>query len=146
MNKDYKSLNFRWLWTSLAMMLMGTFALNAQCTVDCSQVNENLNGVMFLGTFDGSAYYKRTAGDLTYHDAKALAESLGGTLPIITSQAENDYITSVADGNVWLGLTDEANEGTFVWDDGTPLTYTNWNTGEPNNSNNEDFVLVTGMI
>jgi hypothetical protein len=41
---------------------------------------------------------------------------------------------------VHLGLTDSADEGTFVWDDNTTLSTTVYNkwflpTGEPNNDN-----------
>ena len=39
---------------------------------------------------------------------------------------------------VWLGFTDEASEGNYVWVNGDPITYTNWNSGEPNNSNNQE--------
>jgi hypothetical protein len=35
----------------------------------------------------------------------------------------------------WIGLNDLEVEGTFVWPDGSPATYTNWNDGEPNNAN-----------
>ena len=40
----------------------------------------------------------------------------------------------------WIGLNDIANEGTYLWDSGEAVGYTNWNPGEPNNSNNEDAV------
>jgi uncharacterized protein (TIGR03382 family) len=33
----------------------------------------------------------------------------------------------------WIGFTDAAYEGTWVWLDGTPTGYTHWRTGEPNN-------------
>ena len=36
---------------------------------------------------------------------------------------------------IWLGLTDKAKEGQFVWDaSGATANYTNWVAGEPNNS------------
>ena len=35
---------------------------------------------------------------------------------------------------VWLGLTDEFEEGNWQWVTGEPLDYTNWYEGEPNNS------------
>ena len=42
----------------------------------------------------------------------------------------------------WIGLSDVVSEGTFVWSNGQPVTYTNWNAGQPDNSGNEDFVQV----
>lgn len=34
----------------------------------------------------------------------------------------------------WTSGTDQAEEGTFFWmSTGRPVTFTNWNTGEPNN-------------
>src|SRR5262249_23259674 len=43
------------------------------------------------------------------------------------------------------GLTDAAMEGTFVWVSGEPVTYTNWNPGEPNNSGgNENYTEMLG--
>ena len=33
---------------------------------------------------------------------------------------------------LWIGLNDFAQEGTFVWSNGDPVTYTNWYPGEPN--------------
>ena len=34
----------------------------------------------------------------------------------------------------WLGFNDNASEGNWVWSSGEASTYTNWNSGEPNNS------------
>ena len=33
-------------------------------------------------------------------------------------------------------------EGTYVWSDGTPWDYSNWNPGQPNNSGNEDCFVT----
>jgi hypothetical protein len=57
------------------------------------------------------------------------------------SQAENDFLrdtffnpaASDATTAYWIGLTDAATEGTFVWTSGEPLGYTNWGGGEPTN-------------
>jgi hypothetical protein len=32
--------------------------------------------------------------------------------------------------------------GTVFWKDGSTLTYANWHAGEPNNSGNEDFLVI----
>jgi len=42
----------------------------------------------------------------------------------------------------WLGVTDQLNEGQFIWTaSGEDISYSHWNRGEPNNSGgNEDCV------
>jgi len=88
--------------------------------------------------------------------AEATAVSLGGHLATVDDAAENTWIET-SFGNwgglsrtLWIGLNDVALEGTFVWADGTPVGYTNWNAGEPNNStgndpvNGEDHVMIYG--
>jgi hypothetical protein len=78
----------------------------------------------------------------TWTNSEAMAENLGGTLTIIDDQAENDWIYATfgyyggLPRNLWIGCTDAAMEGTWVWVTGQPLTYSNWaaSSGEPNNS------------
>ena len=38
----------------------------------------------------------------------------------------------------WINFNDQASEGSWVWSDGSPVTYTNWLSGQPDNSGNED--------
>ena len=78
------------------------------------------------------------------------AYSPNTTSPIqvtINDAAENAYVlttfaNAAGSGRVWLGLNDAATEGTFVYTSGQPFTYANWDTGEPNNSGNEDYVAM----
>ena len=48
---------------------------------------------------------------------------------------------------VWIGMSDEAEEGKFRWIDGAPMTYANWLPGEPNDGKDrgaaEDCVTLT---
>ncbi len=70
-------------------------------------------------------------------------------------QAENTYVRTTATAAVgsvslWLGASDTAAEGAWRWPDGAQFwqggsggtaiggLYENWNSGEPNNDNNED--------
>ncbi len=108
---------------------------------DCDCVNTNIPGYMYLGEFDGHAYYKKTSGDVEYWDALNHANALGGYIVTINSQAENDFVAGfLGGGDIWLGLSDAGSEGNFYWTNGEPVTYTNWAAGEPNNANNEDYV------
>lgn len=77
----------------------------------------------------------------TWQAAQNAAQALGGNLATISSQAENDSVVAgllasgVASNTVvWIGFTDAQSEGNWVWVDGTPTNFTNWNGAEPNNS------------
>lgn len=100
--------------------------------------------------YTGNCYKEFTSktGPLEAH---AVCEGLGGYLVAIDSGGENDFIfKQFAEGTgerYWIGATDywdfcpTANEGTFVWmRDCTPIGYSNWNPGEPNDSGGEDYV------
>ena len=78
---------------------------------------------------------------LSWSDASAACLAAGLQLASVQSASENALLVTAAAGNsrVWIGGTDAASEGTWVWSpSGTPLSYTNWNSGEPNNWGNED--------
>jgi hypothetical protein len=96
---------------------------------------------------DTGHWYQRIDTNMTWHDAKAYAESLGGYLVTITSQSENDFIynnlVSGINEIIWLGGTDEEQEGIWKWvtgeifyDHNTKecLLYCNWYPGEPNDA------------
>ena len=89
-------------------------------------------------------FYGLTTRPDTWHESNAEAVSYGGYLASITSASEKDFIVDwvLPGGNVWIGLTDVQWEGRFAWTSGEPFQYTNWYDGEPNNSNDEDYVHV----
>jgi hypothetical protein len=81
-------------------------------------------------------------GSYTWQQAKVDAESRGGRLAVLKSQelldAAAPYIASF-EGALWIGLTDEAQEGQWKWITGEALTFSNWWTGQPSNSGGEDY-------
>ena len=47
-----------------------------------------------------------------------------------------------ASDRYWIGYTDAATEGTWVWDTGSSATYTNWLSSEPNGGTSENCTLT----
>jgi Ca2+-binding RTX toxin-like protein len=77
----------------------------------------------------------------SWTNAQAQAQALGGNLVAINDAAENQFLLDSFGGSetFWFGFTDAASEGTFTWVNGDPVTYTNWDIGEPNNLGDEDY-------
>eukprot|EP00964_Phaeocystis_antarctica_P073571 scaffold45150_cov70-Phaeocystis_antarctica.AAC.1 len=92
-------------------------------------------------------YYTLISDALSWGDADAACLAANMQLASVQSAAQNALLLTIAAGNqVWIGGTDAASEGAWVWSpSNTPLSYTNWATGEPNNSGGEDCVAVVGI-
>ncbi len=88
----------------------------------------------------------QTDGTLTWEEARALAESMGGHLATITSASENEFVAwlvELAGGDpqrFWLGgfqtdpnavLCEPAD--CWAWVTGESWDFANWAAGEPNN-------------
>nr|XP_053649693.1 perlucin-like [Cherax quadricarinatus] len=62
--------------------------------------------------------------------------ALGSHLAFIETEAESNTLTGIFVAldieSVWIGLNDLNVEGSFVWADQEPVTYTNYFVGEPN--------------
>jgi C-type mannose receptor len=44
--------------------------------------------------------------------------------------------------NVWIGFNrNTANINTFQWSDNSPITFLNWDSGQPDNFNNNEFCI-----
>lgn len=99
----------------------------------------------YVGTLNQRDWYVSSTYVHPY-EARTLAATLpGGTLASIRSAEEQAWVNSHVSSSTlyWIGLNDHAVEGQFVWDDGAPLTYTNWGLGEPSNSEGlEDDVII----
>ena len=105
-------------------------------------------------------YYEYIESNESWTDSRAAALGMthlgeSGYLATATSAAENNFLTFMVSGAIgWLGGTDMATEGTWMWADGpeagdvfwtggpggSTTTFANWHAGEPNNDSNEDFL------
>lgn len=114
---------------ALSIFLLCSFPANAQH----NWVYENTGGHWYALTL--------TATD--WHSAEAEAISVGGHLVTLETEHENDWVfNTFCPGPLdecWIGYTDEAVEGTWVWTSGSGSAWTNWETGEPNNQGDEDY-------
>jgi len=115
-----------------------TISSTDNCANFCAP--SSIPGFTLIGTLNGHTYFRSTAA-VNWATANANAIALGGHLVTITSAAENTFLSTV--GLSWTGMSDAAVEGTWTWVTGEPVTYTNWNAGEPNNSNgNENYMHI----
>jgi hypothetical protein len=102
------------------------------------RTNSTITGFTNQQNYNGHSYYRST-GSATWTTARSNCVSMGGYLVTITTSGEQSFIFNIWPSG-WIGLTDEVNEGTWRWVTGETYSYTNWNSGEPNNAGNEDYV------
>ena len=108
-------------------------------------------------------YYEYVAAEgITWTAARNAAAlrtfyGLQGYLATISIQDESDLLGSQAPGAGWIGASDAATEGDWYWvtgpeagtlfwrggAGGTAFGYEFWNSGEPNNSGDEDYAHIT---
>lgn len=91
-------------------------------------------------------YYLKLEEPMSWHMARRACEDLGGHLATVSSEKENEFLYGnfATDHAVWLGATDEHEEGQWRWITGEPFQYTNWFAGEPSNFDDAEHYLVMG--
>ena len=119
----------------------GTGAVNVPVKL-YRRTNSTITGFTNQQNYNGHSYYRST-GSAYWLNAKANCAAMGGHLVTITSSGENSFIFGLWPSG-WIGLTDEVTEGTWKWVTGETYSYTSWNSGEPNNAGNEDYVQFVG--
>jgi hypothetical protein len=111
-----------------------------------------------LGAPEDTVYeaWRPSAGTTNWEGCRADAEANGDQLASVSSAEENLLVSGVLSGfgtgyqafGLFQDLTasDYAEPlGAWVFTDGTPLTYTNWGSGEPNNSGNLEHSAQIGF-
>jgi len=94
-------------------------------------------------SFGGSLYY-RGNDHVNFQKAVYFCESLGSVLTSIHSKEENAFVKRVAAGHgSWIGLSDQANEGSWKWLDGSAYTYSNWGPGSPEHNHGVNNALFS---
>ena len=102
----------------------------------------------------GSSTFCAHADPRDWEGAKKACSEAGGTLAAPASAQESDAIFAALklpsaipswepEQGVWIGLTDQAQEGKFAWISGKPLQGGNWRAGQPDNAGDQDCVTLT---
>lgn len=83
--------------------------------------------------------------EMTWDEAVAYCEKIGGHMAVISSADENkalfSYVTSRNSYKSVFGATDREHEGLWEWINGETMSYANWGDGEPNNSNGREHYV-----
>ena len=101
-------------------------------------------------TYNGH-YYELYDHNVTWAEAKALCEAMGGHLVTITDAQEQAQIVALTAqgtrGMYRIGATDAASEGTWKWVTGETFSYNNWdkNAPEPTNDKGENYSNIVAI-
>jgi len=118
------------------VFLSATYSCEGKCELPWVQPEEN------------SPCYFVSTTSVNFYQADKFCKQIGGHLAEPRTQEETQYLeTILSEGrNYWIGLTDLANEGEFLWwSDYSIPNYTNWDQSEPNNyDGNEDCTESSG--
>ena len=109
------------------------------------------NDVTFSETNNTSTFFNENKyqvfdNSLSWNEAEAYCESLGGHLATITSEEEQKFINEnllpVGTKNTYfIGLSRSTSDNAWEWITGETFEYENWDTGEPNNTS-ENYVHI----
>merc|ERR1712142_419035 len=85
--------------------------------------------------FEGKCYGHPKDRKLNWTDAESFCQSwsTGSHLASIHSAEEQKFVQTTFPQHMWLGGSDKAKDGTWVWSDGTPWDYSDWSSGQPDN-------------
>ncbi len=99
--------------------------------------------------FQGHTYYY-LRDTLTWEQAQAVAEEVGGHLVTIGSDAENSFVvellrreTGANAPAAWIGFSDHLQESRWRWVTGEPVTFTGWANFQPDNNSGIQHFAVT---
>ncbi len=103
----------------------------------CDGIDDGQDGVCPCPTAENAGRrYLFCLGEASWAQARDTCRELGYDLVRIDDQAEQDFVWTTATADIgrtdwWIGATDEGAEGEFVWADGSPVSFTAFAEGQP---------------
>ncbi|XP_051540618.1 C-type lectin domain family 4 member M-like [Myxocyprinus asiaticus] len=96
-----------------------------------------------------SSLYYISSEMKSWSESRKYCTERGADLLIINNINKQKFVTKVTGGNnIWIGLTDSADEGTWKWVNGSTLTSGFWKSGQPNGQRIENCAVsyLTGWF
>ncbi|KAL4231972.1 hypothetical protein ACF0H5_009549 [Mactra antiquata] len=119
-----------------------TFCVVYVYTIECPDAFVSHQGVC----------YKEFGILANWNEAKTYCEAYGADLATVANDRDQTFLSGYLQrlsssyfnsGIFWLGGSDQASEGTWIWDKSQQqITYTKWKTGEPNNAGKGENCLT----
>jgi len=83
----------------------------------------------------GKVIFQKVVGDFNYEEAKRECRVRGGSIAVLSTKSQIAEMKALVPsfGLFYFGATDLVNQGTWIWDDGTPMTFANWAEKQPDN-------------
>uniref|UniRef100_A0A8C7X4A0 C-type lectin domain-containing protein n=1 Tax=Oryzias sinensis TaxID=183150 RepID=A0A8C7X4A0_9TELE len=104
--------------------------ITAKRTINCFELwRIDRLWTLFILQFGSSCYFFSVESK-SWDKAREFCRTTEADLVVINT---NDEKSGVGNQAVWIGLTDKAQEGTWKWVDGSPLTLQFWEKDQPDN-------------
>jgi len=96
--------------------------------------------------FRGNHYKAFLDTNSTWWEAKFACEDLGGALVVVATPQENEFIRRMVKGKlIWLGGSDEFEEGKWTWDNGEKFVFKHWDAKQPSATQGYNFLVLNGL-
>ncbi|MBQ5330827.1 MAG: zinc-ribbon domain-containing protein [Oscillospiraceae bacterium] len=90
-------------------------------------------------TFNNHRYAYYEDEGISWTQARAACQAMGGHLATITSPAEQDHLNNTYGKDGWIGAYGD--ESGYVWVTGETWGYTNWRSNQPDNANGDEWFV-----
>jgi C-type mannose receptor len=132
--------------------------VNPGAAETCDGFDENCDGVIDDGSagcpcdvvWNADSAYMICTAAADWTTAQAGCRTFGYHLASIGDSGEDAFVDGTIDTystttTWWIGLNDRRREGTFLWEDGSSVAYTNWATGQPDNAGGADCAALNAV-